>query len=184
MKNKFLNGLTILNFILLLNACYGPNGPDGLDGTAYIAVYDYDGNTYSYEDNNPSTPNYLTFKHSYPTDAGYYTFVYESRIHFPTYYLYSIWIGYYEIWINKGEKGGEGKIFWQSGDQGKHGEDSYLKLYLDFDGPFLDRINKELFLKKSDENNVMYYDGKYFIKLSYTQKSTGKIEINRVTNSE
>lgn len=177
---KILYSIILLCVIILLISCMGPNGPDGQDGTAYVAINDYDGYTYSYSDNNPNTPYSGYYGHYYQSDDGFFSFEYESRIYYETYYLFSIWSGTYQIWIHYGEKGGEGKIFWQEGEPGKDGEDSYLDLYLSYDGPFIDRLNKDSLNKNTNDNGKIFYIGDYAIKLTYTQISSGRFDYDNV----
>ncbi len=135
--------MLVLIAAVLFMSCKGENGVDGMDGRAFLTVTSSDGLLYAFIDNNSSRPGIFYAGQTYRVVPGLYDYAYESRAYNTdgTYY-YAQWVGKYSIHINEGEEGSEGKIFWQSGEDGENGVDSYLTLLCNFDGPYQMRINK------------------------------------------
>lgn len=164
---------------VLFLSCKGENGVDGLDGRAFLTVTSSDGLLYAYIDNNSSRPGIFYAGQTYRVVPGLYDYAYESRDYNTdgTYY-YAQWIGRYSIHINEGEEGSEGKIFWQSGEDGENGADSYLTLLCNFDGPYQNRINK---IQKGTVRTIpdsvvtmKILRGEYVLNISATLKLFGK----------
>ena len=107
----------IVPFILALTiiSC----GKDGKDGIAYLQI-NWDPYVYSYWDDNPNTPNVIKSNEFYQVYPGTYHYEYLWKDLPGNSYGEE---GTYEIFINKGEKGGFLKT-------GKDGEIEYFQLYL------------------------------------------------------
>lgn len=164
---------------LVVLSCKGDNGVDGTDGQAFVTVTTSDGSLYAYVDDNTSRPGSFNAGQAYRVIPGSYNFAYESRIYTSaTTYYYAQWTGVYSVHLNRGEKGTEGKIFWQKGSDGKDGADSYLILLCNFDGPLQTRINKRLnaVAPAVPDSSITVENifGDYTMKVEYTLKSYGK----------
>jgi hypothetical protein len=163
----------------LLLSC-GPNGPDGKDGKAFLTVTWNYGALNKYQDNNLSrvgAGSNWNLDQTYQVSPGTYSFEYWSRWYYPNgSFVPAHWWGTYVIWINKGQKGGSGKIFWQEGDPGKDGPDSYLTLYCNFDGWSGPRINKRIHGVPSIPDSAVvaeFYVGDYAMRVEYHLKQYG-----------
>jgi hypothetical protein len=167
-----------------LVSCMGPNGPDGDDGFAFVSISDNDGFTYSYTDDNPAVPYGLTWGSDYESTPGTYNFSYESRQYISTTsYTYVVWSGYYKIWVNAGKKGGDGQIFWQEGDKGADGPDSYLDLACDYHGTVFNRLNKESLASPEivpETFEYQYDSGRYSYKIVGKRMDMGSRNVNDV----
>ena len=143
----------ILPFILVLTiiSC----GKDGKDGIAYLQI-NWDPYVYSYWDDNPDTPDIIKNSDNYRVYPGIYHYEYLWKDLQGNSYGEE---GTYEIFINKGEKGGFLKT-------GKDGESEYFELYLHEDnGPNVTEKSKALnkkqslsVMKAAEVSNKIYTD--------------------------
>lgn len=141
-KNSFFLML-VLVLVFLISGCTGPAGADGEDGKAFFKLTNADNTLWSYSHNNGSVPSRIQLNQDYDSSPGTYSFDYECRYYVdPVSYYYIIWSGTYRIWVHEGEKGEDGGWFWQSGDDGENGENSYLSLYCEWEGSTETRVNK------------------------------------------
>jgi hypothetical protein len=169
-----------LFLLLIFSSCTGPNGPDGKKGEAFLTVTSSDGLLYAYIDDNASRPGMFNLGQPYRVSPNTYSFAYESRYYYTsTSYYYTLWSGTYQIWIHNGEKGGEGKIFWQKGDAGKDGVDSYLTLLCNYTGYQTSRINKTTpnFPPTIADtiSTVHYFDGTFGVTVIYHLDKFGHV---------
>jgi len=109
---------------LLFSSCVvvdNSPGPNGRDGQAYFGV-DYEHRSpYSYWDDNSSIPYNPVLGNYYHTYPGIYEFEYFIN-------PYDYYYGTYEVWINRGGRGGS------HGEPGYDGMDTYLMLICDPNG--------------------------------------------------
>ena len=77
MRSQGVPRFLFLCATLLLISCEGPNGPDGMDGRAFLKITSSDGYLYAYSDNNPSMPSPLIAGQNYSVSIGTYIFAYE-----------------------------------------------------------------------------------------------------------
>jgi hypothetical protein len=181
---KIFNVFLLLCVAMVISSCTGATGPDGKAGNAFLTITDSDDYLYSYSDNNHTRAGALstfTIGIEYQVSAGTFQYSYESRHYYTTYYTYIDWTGTYSIHINAGEKGGEGKSFWQKGDAGKNGLDSRLSLLCGYYGPLESRLNKGSAAESSVPDSLIirdYTDGDYTMHVEYHLKEFGKRPIN------
>lgn len=136
-----------LSFVLMLTiiSC----GKDGKDGIAYLEI-DWDPYVYSYWDDNPNTPETINNRDLYRVTPGIYHYEYLWKDLQGNSYGEE---GTYEIYINKGEKGGFLKA-------GKDGETEYFHLYLYEDNNPNVAEKSTIHSKKHELSNLRFDDSK------------------------
>ncbi len=107
----------------------GCPGNDGEDGRAFITISYSQTQPHSYWDNNPGIPYGMHYGIPYQSESGIYDFEYFVTVD-------RSWVGTYEIYINHG---GKGRDFFRDG---KDGDDTYLTILCDPDGPVFERYSE------------------------------------------
>lgn len=162
----------IIIYLFCFIKCKGPDGEDGADGDAYIAISWVSGPFYYWTDD-PAIPQYFYSGTYYKTSSGIYYFEYES-------WDTSIWSGSYEIYINQGEEGEPGGLFWHAGEDGADGADIYFELacysfgpsFYTWDSPY--SMKNVRIIAKKEELDKLKEAGHY--ELNFPESSIQKAE--------
>ncbi len=142
-----------LVLVLVITSC----GKDGMDGKAYLQIR-WDPYVYAYWDDNSDTPEEIKYNERYEVFPGIYHYEYLWKNLQGNSFGEQ---GTYEIFINKGEKGGFLKA-------GKDGETESFRIHLSEDnGP--NHTVKSVILNKKNELSAAETDSALLNKVYISQ---------------